>query len=298
MADGSSALILKKVTLSSASPGFSGESDLSLAILELESTGYGWSGESDLTLPSITLDSGGSNYVGSSTLTLLPVTLSSEGNMTTGHSTLTLKKVQLSSYGYTAGYGTSAFDLPIVTLSSYGGIIGTGNSDIELLPITIESSSDTGVTYLCLVLHNEREITNYDWTFDSFAEFDGNIYAANSTGLYILGGDTDNGTFISSEIETGLVDMGASQLKMAFGHYLGYRSDGKLQMKLVSDDQDGTYLELPDTNDKIRTHRILTELGIRGRWLGANIKNIYGADFTIVSLGMLAKILSRRIGND
>lgn len=298
MADeGYSDLILKKVTLSSASPGFSGESDLTLALVEIDSEGYGWSGESDLTLSTITIDSGGTNYTGTSELTLLPLIINSEGNMTTGYSTITLKKSTLSSSGYTAGYGISAFKLPIVSLSSAGGVIGTGNSALILPIVELSSSSDTGTSYLCLVLNNENSLTEWGFSFDSMVEFDGETYGANSTGLYKLGGDTDNGTEIESIIQLGLDDSGTSLLKQILGYYVGLRSDGAMNIQLIADDETDLQIHnIRTTSDTIKPRKVAVR-GPRGRWIGAKIYNTNGCYFKIVSMGVLAEILQQREQN-
>lgn len=295
---GYSNLTLGKVSIVSGSgvAGNSGSSTLTLSHVTLTITAGNW-GSSNLTLKRLTIVSGGNITSGGSTIELLPVAIVSSGYAPYGRSQISLKPLRLSTSGHAGGIGSSSFSLKKVQITSSGAFATSGESSISL-PAVLVSSSGLPYSYLCLVLNNEAALTIWDTVFDSFAEYNGTIYACDSSGLYKLGGDDDNTEWIEAEIDTGLSDGGASNMKQAEGWYMGYRSDGKLRLTIVSDDEEESKPhDLRTTDDKIRSRGTQMTNGPRGRYLGAKITNTDGCDFRIVSVGVLAKLLFDRKTN-
>lgn len=196
--------------------------------------------------------------------------------------------------GRSHSFSSFSGDLPmleaIFTAANYTFSSFSGN----LPGLIINFVSDGSVVYKCLVLHNEVAFTDWEFndTMDSIAEFDGDIYIASSAGLFTLGGADDNGIPIDATIQIGLSDEGVPNFKQALGYYLSLRSDGKMQLQMIADDEeDGITHDIRTTGDKIKTRWGMTEKGPRGRFLGAKIVNVSGCDFRIKSLDIPIKVL-------
>ena len=183
--------------------------------------------------------------------------------------------------------------LPALTLSSSMLLteILSLTTNLPALVINARIGSD----YLCLVLNvNTGALSEWDFEFNSIVNKKNDIFVADGVKVYKLGGDDDAGVAIASYFQLGLSHVGITNLKEALGYYIGMRSDGSTQAKMISDDTVGELHTLPTTADKIKMRRVMTELGPRGTWLGMRFNNVSGSDFKVNLISLLAKILDRR----
>ncbi len=183
--------------------------------------------------------------------------------------------------------------LPALTLSSSVYLTEILSLTTNLPALVIEAK--IGINTLCLVLNvNTGAISEWNFGFNSIVNKKGDIFMADGVKVYKLGGDDDNGTNIASYFQLGLSHAGITNLKEALGYYIGMRSDGSTQAKMISDDTVGELHTLPTTADKIKMRRIMTELGPHGTWLGMRFNNVSGSDFKVNLISLLAKVLDRR----
>jgi len=149
----------------------------------------------------------------------------------------------------------------------------------------------------------------YSWAVNldtkAVSEFDGMTLlhlagrlGADSTGIYELGGTTDNGTEIEAFVESG-----ALELKDAFGNavqntkhvsdvYLGLKG-GKVDVTVTADGKTGTYRTQKTTI--LKPVRIEPGQGMLGRYWSVKIKNYRGSTAEIESVNMLFEKSTRRI---
>jgi len=139
--------------------------------------------------------------------------------------------------------------------------------------------------------------TNYP--FNSFAQLGGRMLAAADSGLYELGGDTDDGAPINARLKSLMTDMGTSRMKRVRSAYMGYTASGRLVLKLLSVDAGQlveTWFEAHDLEaDAPRAQRVQTALGLRSRYWQFELANIDGADFELDELELHPLYLNRRV---
>lgn len=117
-------------------------------------------------------------------------------------------------------------------------------------------------------------VSEYDWTFQSLTP----TFAGDATGMYTLGGDTDNGVQIEGSILTGSTLLGTSMIKLLDAVYFSLASSGqgKLLLKTNSDAVPREYLF--DVHPK-RESRGKPPRGLRENYLAFGYANVGGVDF-------------------
>ena len=137
------------------------------------------------------------------------------------------------------------------------------------------------------------------YSFNSIVQLKGKIYGASESGLYLLEGDTDDGEPIPAAIRTGLMDLGARQIKDAKNFYLGYTGDGQLVLKALSlqggKRREDWYLVRQSASDGFRTGRAKIGRGLRSTYWQFELANVEGSDFDIDGVTLEYQVLSRRI---
>jgi hypothetical protein len=158
-----------------------------------------------------------------------------------------------------------------------------------------------GEMYVGWVLNAETnapsQYTNY--SFDSMCELGGRYYGVNSSGLFLLDGDDDDGAPIEASILTGQLDFGIPELKRVEEAYIGYSASGNLVLKLIVS-QSGTRTEYwYEANNLTPGEPTETKVtpgkGMRSRYFQFELTNKNGADFEIDRIDLVPIALSRRI---
>lgn len=140
------------------------------------------------------------------------------------------------------------------------------------------------------------EYTNFE--FNSMTEINGKFYGANSSGIYELAGDDDDGTDIRAIIRTGLSDFGISRKKRVSDVYIGHTSTGQLVLKVIynqdNEKREAWYRvsEKPDAHD---TTRFKVGKGAKARYWGFELANEDGADFNLDQIELYVLPLNRRL---
>lgn len=145
------------------------------------------------------------------------------------------------------------------------------------------------------------EYTNY--SFNSFCEFEKDTYyAANSDGIYKLGGpnddyNDDDTTNIDIEIKKEKIDLGVFQEKRVSEVYLNLESDGDLSLEIFADSKSQKYM-LSNGFPNLHTLQFIPGKGLKGKFIDFSIKNLRGSDLKLNEIEMLIDILNRRAHND
>lgn len=209
------------ITANLSSPAFT---------LSATSLGSPWSMTADLRspAPSLLAYGGGTAFLSSPGFTF-------SGSMTTGGvmtGLLTSPGFDMSASVSRGGTLTALLTAPrIVPVSSMQVVL---RSPPFTLSATGRSSlAPTYVAYSINLLHDEpkpgdeapvNEVTRYtNYPFDRIVRYKNSYYGINSTGLYLIGAATDNGTAISWGVKTHITDFKSEQKKSVESMYVGGR---------------------------------------------------------------------------
>ena len=139
---------------------------------------------------------------------------------------------------------------------------------------------------------NTRATTQYtNFNFRGMCNFNGKRYGVNSSGLYRICGDTDNGVDIDAYFEPVVTDFGIDNPKRVRFMYFGYESNGNLLITAQADEQ----VERTYTVDNSKTgsrdagiaktaqqrHRVPIGRDGSGRYWRFQIANVDGCDFAV-----------------
>lgn len=125
------------------------------------------------------------------------------------------------------------------------------------------------------------------FSFSSMVKFGNVLLGTSPTGLYIIGGDKDNGAPIDAWIKTGMTDLGISASKRLRHVYLGVKTDGDLEMDIFAD---GVLVATrPIAAHKVREQRIRVSVGrdAKGNYWSFLIRNKAGVRFSVYTIAIL-----------
>lgn len=117
-----------------------------------------------------------------------------------------------------------------------------------------------------------RAVTEYDWTLQSVAP----SRATSNAGLHALGGDTDAGALIASEIRGG--KPGGEAVQRVGNVYIAVRGAGGGTLIVQGRDVDWTY---PVVARASGVSSVRPGGGIRDSYIGFGYRNGGGADFVL-----------------
>lgn len=138
------------------------------------------------------------------------------------------------------------------------------------------------------------EYTNYN-----FNSMSGDL-AANSTGIYSLTGDDDDGVNINASFKTGLMDFGNSFMKQIPYAYLGMSSDGRMILKVISvnnGNKKERWYEMRQTNAASGNTRLKFGKGVKASYWQFELANKNGSDFEFERIEFTPLVLKRRVGS-
>jgi hypothetical protein len=139
------------------------------------------------------------------------------------------------------------------------------------------------------------EYTGY--SFNSVAKIGGRYYGANEQGLFLLEGETDNGTPIAANFGFGQLDFGAAHMKTLSYCYLGTKAG---QMRLTIDSLvcgKPAQFSYPSRRhgETMRGVRFDLGRGMKSTYVMLTFSNIGGNDFEVDTVRFMAAGSSRRI---
>lgn len=159
------------------------------------------------------------------------------------------------------------------------------------LGMAVSLSLDNGQYLAWVVNTGSGGVSTYDnYPFNSFAALGGRYYGADSTGVYRLEGDTDDGDQITARLRLGMSDMGTRLRKSYSEVYVGYTGTGQMLLRLIfTDDASGEkmaalYRMKPRPAAGRRESRFETGRGISAVYFDFELENVDGADFDLSSI--------------
>lgn len=160
---------------------------------------------------------------------------------------------------------------------------------------------DNGVYVAWTYNMESAGVTRYEnYPFNSFAKLGNDYYGLTSTGLYKLGGDTDDGAPIKAKIRLGMTDMGARKMKRLPEVFMGYTGDGRMVLRVIYvDDKTGEkvgadYLMKPRPAGSKRESRFEPGKGLVAVDYDFELENIDGADFSVTNIEFSPMAVDRR----
>lgn len=136
------------------------------------------------------------------------------------------------------------------------------------------------------------------YDFESVAVHDGVLYGVNRDGIYKLDAATDAGLTIPAAVETGFLDLGSFQHKRVPTAYIGYRANGKLQLKVQTMEntaQSYTYETVSVPAQQPVNTKILIGKGLVSAYWKFTLSNKNGAYFDLDKWGVDVAVSQRRV---
>lgn len=284
---------------------------LALPAPQLASSGLtGIVGAVKLALPSLQLASAGKlPNVAQVSLTLPLPSMAADGF--TGNVAavaLSLRQLALAASGYTGIVGSVELVLPVFKLlaSGYGPQVGMMALALPMLQLhatgttsTVAPAQPNGSAVPAIVMNTETgALSHYlNFPFNSFASFNGAYLASGPGGLFVLGGDTDNGALINAAARTGITDFGTSFLKRVDRSYVGYRADGNLILRVYTNEVNvRDYLLTATGVSGLHGNHLRIGKGLAARYWQFELQNQNGANFQLNMFEVKPTRLRRRVG--
>jgi hypothetical protein len=132
-----------------------------------------------------------------------------------------------------------------------------------------------------------------NFNFNSFGSFDGRQLAAGEDGIYLLGGDDDDGDLIQGMIDFGRHDFGTSKLKRVPTAYIGVASNGSLVLKVIANGEEYIYTAR-DSDETAMIQRVDIGKGIVASYFDFELYG-NGATFDLSSIEFASIPSDRRI---
>lgn len=129
--------------------------------------------------------------------------------------------------------------------------------------------------------------------FNSFAQIGGHYFGVADDGVYLLEGQQDAGRRIEARAGTGLLDLGAKELKHVSAVYLDAASDGVLSVRVQAGGQHYTYQARRSSQHNAQ-QRVDTGRGLRATHYSFELLN-GGADFELDAMDVNVAKSARRI---
>lgn len=215
----------------------------------------------------------------------------------------TLARFALAARGATGIVGRVAVTMPVIQLEPYAVESVFGGVELTLPALVMQA---TGMSiaaaptfYPALVMQTETQaLTQYDdYPFNSFAAFNGAFLAASEDGVFVLAGDTDNGTLIQACARVGMTDFETSHLKRVDRCYVGYRASGDMVLRVICDETDAREYRLADTHESgLHGNHVRIGRGLYARYWQFELENRLGSDFSLDMIELEPTKLRRRRG--
>lgn len=216
---------------------------------------------------------------------------------------LSLTKAALAITGATGTVGTVDLELPVIEMLVGGGQAVTGTVVLAIpilrLQVTGQRAANANAGISTLVMHTEQmSLSTYtNYPFNSFAVFQGVALGASSDGIFALSGATDAGTAIAAVARLGISDFGTSHLKRIDRLYVGYRTDGDMVLRVLTDEVTSRDYSLKATGKSgLHGNHVRVGKGVEARYWQFEIQNTNGADFELNSIEAKPTVLRRRVG--
>lgn len=136
----------------------------------------------------------------------------------------------------------------------------------------------------CWVINYETNaVSRYsNYVFDSFTNFNGNVYGVNDLGLFKLGGKTDNSKDIKSKVLTGSIDIsGLGSQTYVRDIFIYHKSDGTLRLNVIANDGKVENYRLINTSDETISSKLPLSKGRKAIYWQFELTNDDQTNFEI-----------------
>jgi hypothetical protein len=145
-----------------------------------------------------------------------------------------------------------------------------------------------------VINHETNAPSRYDaLPANSMCRFNGKTYMACAAGIYETGADNDAGKPIHASITLGQTNFENTKNKRIPYVYVGMRSSGAMQMKVIANNQADRYYALNAIGGAVRGSRATIGKGLEGQYWQFRIDNVAGADFELDSIEFKPVLLTR-----
>lgn len=194
---------------------------------------------------------------------------------------------------------TGVITIPITEVTTLADTITLQQLLSNLITENISFSLTFGqddVVYTGWVMNTKNFATSQYSTlpFNSFAKIGDTYYGANQNGLYALGGDTDAGVNIDTELTLGIMDFTKDRKTTVPECFLSLRTDGSILLKTITDDNIERWYEMTETADVLKDRREKLARGVKSRYWTFSLTNIDGSDFELRNFDPVPIVLKRR----
>lgn len=276
-------LMPMKLLVATSLSGVVGTADNILPIKTVAGTGYGnIIGNANFTLPM--------KVVGAVGLV---------GGAGTAANTLPLKI--LSAPGFSGLVGNTSLVMPMIELGAkgYSSVSGTANLVLPLFQLDASGYASIVENYRTWVLNTRKgALTEYSgFTFNSFCTYQGQVLAAGSSGIVVLGTqDLDNATVITARVRSGKDSFGSSYHKRIPRAYIGYTPAGDAYFRMITPEGGTrTYILSWNHGTDLQQRRIPIGKGPKSRYWQWEFENVAGADFGVDNVMLYPTKLHRRV---
>ena len=255
-------------------------------------------GGANITLPSM----GGKSYAGAlCSITIGKITAQATGTTgSIGGAQITLPLFQATAIGTADKHGFANITLP--SLGMHGG--GNGSAvHLPSLQLTSIGSAVVTATYEAYAVNlghrnpqaTTNEVTRYtNFPFTHVVRYQNSYYGANSTGLYLLEGTTDEATPIPWSFKTGITDFDDAKQKTVAAAYFGGSMPPATTVTLFEGDKVGVpYAQTTPRGADLQNYRETFARGVKGRYYALGLSGT--GKIELDDLDFEIKQLTRRI---
>lgn len=142
-----------------------------------------------------------------------------------------------------------------------------------------------------------REITRYThFPFDQIVRHGDKYYGVSSTGLYLLGGDTDDGAPIPWAFRTATTDFGTIQRKTVVSAYLGGKVMPTATARIIAGEQgEITYTYPVPPSATNQNYRVRFGRGLKTRYFALEMADARGGDVRADSIDFEINTMTRAL---
>lgn len=218
------------------------------------------------------------------------------------HAAITIPLFQLDAQGTAQNHGGANISAPMPVIST-GGVT---QITIPMATLTAIGTATVVATYEAYALnlkHMPRrdgtepidEVTHYtNFPFTHIVRYKDRYYGANTTGLYLLEGTTDDGAAIDWAATTHLTDLGYPEKKTVVSAYFGGRLGPAETVTLtVGEKGDETYSYSTPRGPAAQNYRQKFGRGVKTRYFGLGLSGTQ--DFALDTVDLEVDKLTRRI---
>lgn len=208
------------------------------------------------------------------------------------------RQAQSTGVGGSVALGTAALQHRTVSGASATAALAAGAALRPYVFINGNGEAVIGEVYRTWAMNTQNEaLTEYtNYNFNSYANFNGKLYAAGATGLFVVQGKLDNNAGVIWSLQTGFHDDNNPQLKRLHELVMSVRHDAAVRVRVWTDEITFYDYTLANFREQLQQVRVKTGKGLRSKFYRIELTSMGGTDFQIDSLNVPYVIVNRRIG--